>query len=227
MPSSDIINDELMNMFGGKELSVQHEIQRSGALTSGNSPGAGNEGHHALRQQNRSCMSTQSPEVNIAFDPAEDKRMREILDQYRQIMSTGQASKENLCLKKLRFHHPWLRELSFNAFKMLFDLCEVVQIKKGEKLFKQDARITDIYFVMYGQLALNYFGNNGVEELDQGGYLGLSLGEELLFYEEPLYRETAVCVTGRCCALQIRAEYIMELGDENFMNRGLNSEAMK
>ena len=59
--------------------------------------------------------------------------MREILDQYRQIMSTGQTSKENLCLKKLRFHHPWLRELSFNAFKMLFDLCEVVQIKKGEK----------------------------------------------------------------------------------------------
>lgn len=110
---------------------------------------------------------------------------------------------------------------------MLFDLCEVVQIKKGEKLFKQDARITDIYFIMYGQLALNYFGNNGVEELDQGGYLGLSLGEELLFYEEPLYRETAVCVTGRCCALQIRAEYIMELGDENFTNRGLNSEAMK
>lgn len=80
MPSSDIINDELMNNFGGKELSVQHEMQRSGALTSAHSPGAGKEDHHALRQQNRSCMSTQSPEVNIEFDPAEDKRMREILD---------------------------------------------------------------------------------------------------------------------------------------------------
>jgi CRP-like cAMP-binding protein len=34
-------------------------------------------------------MSTQSPEVDIEFDPVEDKRMREILDQYRQIMSTG------------------------------------------------------------------------------------------------------------------------------------------
>lgn len=54
---------------------------------------------------------------------------------------------------------------------------------------------------MHGQLALSYVGSDGVEELEDGGYLGLTLGEELLFYEEPLYRETAVCVTGRCCAL--------------------------
>ena len=95
-------------------------------------------------------------------------------------------------------------------------------------MFKQDSEITDIYFVMYGQLALRYFGNsNVVEDHTDGGYLGLTLGEELLFYEEPLYRETAVCITGRCCALQIKSEYIMELGDESFMNRGLNSEAMK
>ena len=154
--------------------------------------------------------------------------MGEILDKYKQIMNSGELSKENLYLKKLRFHHPWFRELSFNAFKMIFDLCEIVQIKKGARLFKQDSEITDIYFVMYGQLSLRYFGSSRVvEDYTDGGYLGLTLGEELLFYEEPLYRETAVCVTGRCCALQIKSEYIMELGDESFMNRGLGSEAFR
>ena len=52
--------------------------------------------------------------------------MREIVDKYKQIMNSGELSKENLYLKKLRFHHPWFRELSFNAFKMIFDLCEIV-----------------------------------------------------------------------------------------------------
>ena len=166
--------------------------------------------------------------MEIKFDAREDRSMKEILEKYKEIMNSGAISKENLYLKKLRFHHPWFRELSFNAFKMIFDLSEIVQIKKGAKLFKQDSEITDIYFVMYGRLSLRYFGNaNLCEDYDEGGYLGLTLGEELLFYEEPLYRETAVCVTGRCCALRIRSDYIMELGDESFMNRGLNSEAMK
>jgi hypothetical protein len=81
---------------------------------------------------------------------------------------------------------------------------------------------------MYGQLSLRYFGGDDiVEEYEEGGYLGLTLGEELLFYEEPLYRESAVCVSNRCCALQIKSEYLIELGDESFMNRGLNSEGMK
>ena len=81
---------------------------------------------------------------------------------------------------------------------------------------------------MYGRLSLRYFGGaDAAEEYEEGGYLGLTLGEELLFYEEPLYRETAVCVTDRCCALQIKSEYLIELGDESFMNRGLNGEGMK
>ena len=82
--------------------------------------------------------------------------------------------------------------------------------------------------MMHGQLSLKYSGNNKlVEEYEEGGFLGLTLGEELLFYEEPLYRESAVCTSSRCCALQIKSDYIMELGDESFTNRGLNSEAMK
>lgn len=127
MPSSEVVSAELMNKFGGKELSVQLEMKRSRASPFGHSPFPGEDSTPlAAREDNRSCMSTQSPEVGIDFDPAEDKCMREILDQYRQTMSTGQTSKENLFLKKLRFHHPWFRELSFNAFKMLFDLCELV-----------------------------------------------------------------------------------------------------
>ena len=48
--------------------------------------------------------------------------------------------------------------MSYNAFKMIFDLCEIVQIKKGDKLFKQDGHISDFYFVMHGKLELTYFG---------------------------------------------------------------------
>jgi len=80
---------------------------------------------------------------------------------------------------------------------------------------------------MHGRLSLVYSGFSEPKEFREGGYLGVTLGEEILFYAEPLYRETAVCTTTRCCALRIRADYIMELGDESFVNRGLNSEAMK
>ncbi len=49
---------------------------------------------------------------------------------------------------------------------------------------------------MYGKVTLRYFGSdNMVEENEDGGYLGLTLGEELFFYEEPLYRETAICTS--------------------------------
>ena len=51
-------------------------------------------------------------------------------------MNAGENSKENLYLKKLRFQHPIFRDLSFNAFKMIFDLCEIVEIKRGQLLYK-------------------------------------------------------------------------------------------
>lgn len=81
-------------------------------------------------------MSTQGPEVNVKFSAKSDKAMRETLDKYRSIMNSGEVTKENLYLKKIRFNHPLFRALSFNAFKMIFDLCEFVQIKKGDRLFK-------------------------------------------------------------------------------------------
>ena len=125
-------------------------------------------------------------------------------------MNSGKISLENLQLKKIRYHHPIFRDMSYNAFKMIFDLCEIVQIKKGDKLFKQDSHISDFYFVMHGKLELTYFGSHEVLESNKdGGFLGLTLGEEMLFYDEPLYRETAVCLTPHCCALQIRAEVML------------------
>lgn len=154
--------------------------------------------------------------------------MKQILLKYKEIMNSGKISLENLQLKKIRYHHPIFRDMSYNAFKMIFDLCEIVQIKKGDKLFKQDSHISDFYFVMHGRLELTYYGAH--EELEcnkDGGFLGLTLGEEMLFYEEPLYRETAVCATPTCCALQIRAEIMLELGDDNFNSKGLGAEAFK
>lgn len=72
----------------------------------------------------------------MKFSPKQDSVMREIVEKYRQIMNAGENSKENLYLKKLRFQHPIFRDLSFNAFKMIFDLCEIVEIKRGQLLYK-------------------------------------------------------------------------------------------
>lgn len=178
--------------------------------------------------ENHSCMSVQSPEKLPKFNPKEDRAMATILQKYKEIMNAGKMTAENLQLKKIRYHHPIFRELSFNAFKMIFDMCEVVQIKKGDRLFKQDAAITDVYFVMHGQLTLRYAGRHEVvAENELVGYLGQTLGEEILFYQDPLYRETAVCASAKCCALQIRTDDLMELGDESFVHRGLGGEAMK
>lgn len=77
----------------------------------------------------------------MKFSSKQDQVMREIVEKYRQIMNSGENTKENLFLKKLRFQHPIFRDLSFNAFKMIFDLCEIVQIKQGQLLYKQDASI--------------------------------------------------------------------------------------
>jgi hypothetical protein len=49
----------------------------------------------------------------------------------------------------------------------------------------------------------------------------------MLFYEQSLYRETAVCVSQSCFALQINSDIILQLGNDHFMNRGQNAEAMK
>jgi hypothetical protein len=206
-----------MNNFGGNELQSQH---RSGADLD-------RSRLEQLKLENQSIMSTGSPERMIPYNSKEDKVMKDIFDGYSKIMNSGQGTKENLYLKKIRFHHPIFRELSYNAYKMIFDLCEIVQVKKGQVIFKQDTPITDVFFVMHGKINLQYVSQNGVEEFDGGGYLGQTLGEEMLFYEDKTYRETGICTTQRCCILQIKAEYVFELGDESFMNRGLNAEAMK
>ena len=62
--------------------------------------------------------------------------MKDILKMYRKTMNSGDLTKENIYLKKIRYQHPIFRDFTFNAFKMVFDLCEFVQIKQGEKLFK-------------------------------------------------------------------------------------------
>ena len=53
-------------------------------------------------------------------------------------MNSGKLTQENLHLKKVRYHHPIFRDMSYNGFKMVFDMCDLVQIKKGERFYKQD-----------------------------------------------------------------------------------------
>ena len=69
---------------------------------------------------------TTSPERIAKFSGKEDKLMKEIIEKYSTIMNGGQLSLENLHLKKIRYHHPIFKQLSYNAFKMVFDLCEIV-----------------------------------------------------------------------------------------------------
>ena len=81
-------------------------------------------------------MSIDSPAVSYPYSQAEDKVMKGIIDDYRKVMNGNDQSRENLYLKKIRLNHPWFRLLSFNSFKMVFDLTQLVQIRWGQKLFK-------------------------------------------------------------------------------------------
>ena len=56
-------------------------------------------------------------------------------------MNSGEVQMENLYLKKLRLHHPWFRLMSFNSFKMLVGLGEIVLAKNKEQLYEQDQAI--------------------------------------------------------------------------------------
>jgi hypothetical protein len=132
MPAPDVINQELMNHFGGRELTEMHEIQQFQRMTTLSSQmmGQGNADKQGKKIQaqleNHSCMSVQAPDKLPKYNPLQDKSMATILDKYRSIMNSGQLSAENLQLKKIRYHHPIFRELSFNAYKLLFDRCEIL-----------------------------------------------------------------------------------------------------
>ena len=71
-------------------------------------------------------------------------------------MNGGNANKEPLFVKKIRYHHPMFSLLNYSSFKLIFDQSELLYIKKGEKLYKQDTRINQFYFVMYGLVRLRY-----------------------------------------------------------------------
>ena len=104
LPSSEIIEEELMNNFGGKELSVRHE------MVSRTSPMLAGPSRNRLKQiENQSCMSTANPEVNVKYSGKSDKTMRETLEKYKKVMDSGEITKENLYLKKIRFSHPLFR----------------------------------------------------------------------------------------------------------------------
>lgn len=133
----------------------------------------------------KSSNSNNGPSTKecVQFNAQEEKAMRETIDGYRGVMNNNDQSKENLYLKKIRLNHPWFRLLTFNSFKLLFDQCQLVQVRWGQKLYKQDKPITFIYFVLYGKMSLSYSPDEGDPELHKdSGHLGCCLGEELLFY---------------------------------------------
>lgn len=173
-------------------------------------------------------MNIESPEVRYIYNVGEDRAMREIIEAYKRCMDLRESSKENLYLKKLRLHHPWFRMMSFNSFKMVFDQGQLEEIKWGKKLYKQDARITDVYLVLSGKVSLNYIKEDKeVETFKEGGFLGFTLGEELLFYKDPLYRETAICESKSCCVLRLNARDLISLGDQEFLRRNLDTERLR
>jgi len=80
--------------------------------------------------------------------------MENILNAYRKIMNSGQLTKENLYLKKIRFCHPIFRTLSYTAYKLIYDLMSFVIVKQGHQFYNQDKPISDIFFIMHGTVTL-------------------------------------------------------------------------
>lgn len=73
MPAPDVINQELMNHFGGRELTEMHEVQITQRITTLSnqmqSLGAGQKGQNMQATlENHSCMSVQSPEKLPKFN---------------------------------------------------------------------------------------------------------------------------------------------------------------
>ena len=88
MPAPDVINQELMNHFGGKELTQMHElqqVQRMTTLTSQMQSPALDKKSKKMQAtlENHSCMSVQSPEKLPKYNAREDKEMGTILERYK------------------------------------------------------------------------------------------------------------------------------------------------
>ena len=108
---------------------------------------------------------------------------------------------------------------------MLVDLCHIQTLRQGDRLYRQNTRVHNIYFVMHGEISLTYNSKmDFTEHLSRGGYLGMTLGEELLFYKRHTYRETAVCLTRDACCLVISAPLLLRLGDDDFVSHGMAAE---
>ena len=107
--------------------------------------------------------------------------------------------------------------MTFASFKMVFDLSQIISLRWGEKLYRQDSKIGDVYIVLNGKISLSYLTDEGeMETFKNGGFLGMTLGEELLFYKKPLYRETALCESRSATLLALTAKDLITLGDCSF-----------
>ena len=115
--------------------------------------------------------------------------------------------------------------MTFASFKMVFDLSQIISLRWGEKLYRQDARIGEVFIVLNGKISLSYLSDDGdMESFKNGGFLGMTLGEELLFYKKPLYRETALCESRSATLLSLTSKDLMTLGDSSFPHKNINSE---
>lgn len=111
--------------------------------------------------------------------------MREFVEKY---FAAQKPHEEEAALKRIRLHHRVLCQISFNAYKLLFDEAEIVLLNKGQTLYKQRTPIKDVYFVLYGalQVSLNISGTaSGVINIGDMVRGGNIVGEEGFFNETP------------------------------------------
>lgn len=119
----------------GRKESAMSVIQREHLMNQTVQPKQAKSKFNTNNRGSLKQLHTQAREVH-PFSADDDKTMRDIIDVYRKVMNSNDQSKENLLLKKIRLNHPWLRKMSFNSFKMIFDNCQMVQIRWGQKLYK-------------------------------------------------------------------------------------------
>lgn len=149
-----------------------------------------------------------------------DRELRNYITKFNQMINKGDHRAE-LLLRRIRLKHPIFHLLTINAFKYLFETCNLLKAKPGQCLYKeyQPAK-PNIYFVMYGQMELK---NSKVGKFGDTLGLGWTIGEEVLYSEsdDQHFSRLENCQSvGHSCLLQCAISDLVIMATQKHVKAG-------
>lgn len=114
----------------------------------------------------------------------------------------------------MRLHHKVLNQVSFNSYKMVTQVADLITLRNNQTLYRQDETSDTVYFILFGSLQVNYRKDGGaVCDVVRGGNV---IGEESLFSKKRKFVETVRCCSNESALFRLSAAQLLQMQSLNF-----------